>query len=118
MSLADSLHDPLAVDHAPVALLQLLILSVRKSGLLDLPDLKFQEGGLLCPLGLILVGLLQLLFPFSVLLEGGADLLLCVQDISGRKGIQQLQLSLLVEEGLVLMLAVDVDQDACRLLEE
>ena len=114
----DALHDLSAVDHAPVALFQLLVLSVLQSRLLDLPYFKFQEGSLFGPRGLILICFLQLFFPLLVLLERDEDFLFCLQDLFRGKGIQDLQLSLLVEERLVLVLSMDVDQDPCRLLQK
>ena len=107
---------PLAVHHQLVALFQLLVLPGHKLGLLNLLQLELRQGLLLC-LGFLVQRLfLQGLLQFPAFPVGCLHRLRRLLELLAAVGVQNLHMFLLVQKGLVLMLAMDVNQQLRQLL--
>ncbi len=104
------LNDLSAVCHLPVISLERLILTRCQPSLLDLLILKLRQGKLFCLCPVIHTELRQLLFQLSILLISFPELLPDHSKLLPGKRIQDLHMVPLVQEGLMLMLPVNIDQ--------
>ena len=101
------------IGQLPVLLLQFLVLSRNQSCLLDLIDLKFQERHFPVLLLFVHIKGFQLRLTFLIFLIGCFHLFFFRKNSLTAIGIQDFQLLLFIEKGLMLMLSMNIKKAGC-----
>ena len=109
-------HDQTAVAETAVKFFQFFIFSDTERRFFDFTDLKFQKSFLTVSLFLICIQFFQGLETFSVFMISLADLRFRRLGFLFSICVKDLQLSVRIQKGLMLMLPVDIQKAGCRRL--